>query len=118
MHCTFRPCIGTRLNKLYIITSQDAIGSVILALFLLSGAAPSASYSSQWGEPPTLCDESISSSALTCNDIRLTGLMGGLAVSYFIAVMLRTKPKYFGLMQNYCDNGNDDVLLISFWRSL
>ena len=69
--------MGTRLN--IIIPFQDAIASVLLAIFLLSGAASSAFYSSQWGRPPLLCDTSILH--LSCGDEVLTGLMGGMAVS-------------------------------------
>ena len=60
---------------------QDAVCNVILAVFLLSGAASAASYSAQWSKPPPLCDDSISSAALECDQDKLTGMLGGIAVS-------------------------------------
>ena len=64
---------------------QDAVCNVILAVFLLSGAASAASYSAQWSEPPTVCDDSISSAAPECDQDKLAGMLGGIAVSAILA---------------------------------
>ena len=69
-----------------IVALQDVIGSIVLAIFFLCGSAPSASYSSQWGEPLDLCDEDNAifrfNDSLSCEHMRLTWLLAGLAVSY------------------------------------
>ena len=70
------------LNHFQSPCLQDAVCNVILAIFLLSGAASAASYSAQWSEPPTLCDDSISSAALECDHEKLTGMLGAIAVRY------------------------------------
>ena len=70
--------------------SQDAIAAVFLAIFFLCGMAPAASYSSQWGEPPFLCEalqtpEFMQVTALidnlTCDDQELTIVLALLSVS-------------------------------------
>ena len=57
---------------------------MFLAIFFLCGAAPSASYSAQWSEPPELCEDDfidIVDSSHSCNEETLTGLLAGMAVS-------------------------------------
>jgi hypothetical protein len=77
---------------------QDAILAVFLAIFFLCGMAPAASYSAQWGEPPTLCDFDAFSvsdelkeelgSRLTCDDQELTAELASLSVAGFLGMIL------------------------------
>ena len=65
---------------------------MFLAIFFLCGMAPAASYSSQWGKPPRLCDfESFEvgdeirdelGSGLTCDELELTAELASLSVCY------------------------------------
>ena len=59
---------------------QDAIACVFLALFFLCGASPSASYSSQWSEPPYLCQDDQFTTSYSCEEDILTALLAVLSV--------------------------------------
>ena len=57
---------------------------MLLTIFFLCGAVPSASYSEGWNEPPELCKDdftNISDSSHSCNENTLTSLLAGMAVS-------------------------------------
>ena len=91
---------------------QDATTSVVLAIFFLCVAAPSASYSAQWSEPPQLCEDSfitiivdITDSSFSCDEEKLTGLLAGLAVStkcYCTGYGMWLKLLCAGSMQRWC----------------
>ena len=76
----------TIMSRLFFF--QDAIAAVILAIFFLCGMAPAASYASQWGEPPFLCEAlqipevmEVNTLNLTCDDQELTAVLATLSVS-------------------------------------
>ena len=68
----------------YLILQQDAFANVLLGIFFLGGAASSASYSSQWNEPPLVCEDAfideLGQPSFSCDEEILGGQLAALAV--------------------------------------